>query len=1098
MSNPKTENVSPAPETGSRQTISQFFHKRFSPPKVRLSAHGHLTKQMLLVAAAFAAMVLVSYLFVSRIVSEQMDIQSRATFENTYHHVGAIFNNLEMITLNLAADVEIAVNEGKSVDDIREHLRVATTFDRIFFQREGERTDEEIDIARRTFRPERFYAHLEYNGPNCVIHDEYIHGGGWIPPEGYDFREREWYREITNSNGELVYTNLYVSARTHNYSFGLGRKLYAGEAGEYQPIGVLQLNVEVSQMEDIVTSLQQLERRYATLVSPSGLVVVHLDSAQIGKHLSETSLGGKHIGENFENISRDYTNPSRFYSRNADGVWCVYNCGVLPNGWLVASVIPVWDYRAYERLVGIILLTLGSFLATVLCFFLRRLTQEKDLANLRNQSKSMFLARMSHEIRTPMNAIAGLSQMIVREKGQLPQKIANYSIEIQHAANNLLAIINDVLDLSKIEAGKLEITKFPFALSALLDDVIRITHIRSHEKGLQFTSFVDARLPENLIGDVVHIRQILLNLLTNAVKYTREGYIAFDVIGTKTSEKTVVFSFIVRDTGVGIKHEDQGRLFADFAQVGMESNWNIEGTGLGLAICKELVSRLDGTVTIASQPGAGTTFTVNLPIEMENAQPCATVQHVEDHHVLIYEPRGGYEQSLIRTLEHLGVFYERVQSVSSLHDMLRNNRDISLVFVASFVFDEVSRFIGTLDISGMQVILLCESPDQNTLSYAKSAMLPINALHIANFLNDAQADIGEVSDVHAFFKMPAARILVVDDNQPNLMVAEGLLAPYESQVNFAASGKEALQNVQQYQYDLIFMDHMMPEMDGIETTRHIRDLAKTSDGCQYCESVPIVAFTANAIFGMKEVFLQNGMDDLLTKPIDPTRLNEILQTWIPKEKQQLTPSRTFETKSLTQETIQIPGVNTRVGMMQTGGTVEGYLRVLGTLCSELETKTKTMENALKNNDLSTYKIGAHSYKSFLATIGVIPLSATAAMLEIAAQNEDRATIDAHHKHFINELWAIAASVEDALSTMGKKLGNTADSVDDHDWLYAHLTLLKSAIMEKKMLQIDSIMDDLLEKNWTTDVKKRLEKITQSITLFEWSEAMGQIDLLLEH
>jgi len=1062
----------------------------------RLFAGGHLAEQMFFVFAAFAVMVLVSYLFISRIVTEQMDIQCRSTFENTYHQVNAIFNNLEMIALNMASDVEIALNEGKSIEEIQEYMRTAAALDKLFTP------PEKTGIARRIFYPEQGYAPLEHTllerkGPRCVIHDKYIHGGGWIPPEEYDFREREWYRKLEESDGELIYTNLYFSPLTQNYSFGLGRALYAGEAGNGQPIGVLQLDVEVARLIDIIASLQQLERGYAVLIDPRGFIVVHHEPNQIGKLLFDTSLGGKHIGENFENISRDYTSPTQFHSKNADGVWSLYNCGILPNGWLVASVIPAWNYRAHERLVGVILVVLGTILATTLCFFLRKLSLDREQANLRSQSKSLFLARMSHEIRTPMNAIAGLSQLIAREKGQLPSKVIQYSVEINHAARNLLTIINDVLDLAKVEAGKVEVVPVPFTLSSLLDDVIRITQIRAHEKGLQFVSYVDTALPNALIGDVVHIRQVLLNILGNAVKYTQKGCIAFDALSAHQEDDTITISFIIRDTGIGIKLEDQSKIFADFSQVGMENNWNIEGAGLGLAICKELVDKLGGSISVHSQPKEGTTFIVDLPVVMENNQPCITVQHAEEHCVLVYEPRPVYEQSLIRSLNHLNIPSLRVQSISSFRDVLQQNRNISLIFVASFIFDEISRFTESLKPSVTRLILLCESSEQVSLSHVRSAVLPINALHIARFLNDTQPEAEEGSEGCTGIKMPTACILVVDDNRANLLVAEGLLSPYGCQVDTVMSGRAALQRVQKCQYDLILMDHMMPEMDGLETTRHLRDLVTQTEDCRYCETVPIIAFTANAVFGMKELFLQNGMDDLLTKPVDSLRLNEVLLNWIPKEKQQAE-RQTSQATPAAAEDIHIPGVDSHLGRMLTGGTLASYLRVLTVLCCEWESKTGAMEAALKNNDFATYKRESHSYKTILGTIGAQSLAERAAILETAAQHEDRTTINDHHVNFINGLRELVSSTATVLNAMREQTAHPAISAEEADWLRTQLTRLRSAITEKKMHRVDMIMDELLIKTWTKDTREGLEKILQSLTLFEWSDAMSQIEQLLEH
>jgi CheY-like chemotaxis protein/HPt (histidine-containing phosphotransfer) domain-containing protein len=622
--------------------------------------------------------------------------------------------------------------------------------------------------------------------------------------------------------------------------------------------------------------------------------------------------------------------------------------------------------------------------------------------------------------------------------------------------------------------------------------VVNIIRSRIFDKGLQFISFVDDQLPNDLIGDVVHIRQILLNIMGNATKFTRKGYIAFDVLGSKIDEKTVMLSFVVRDTGIGIKREDQTKLFSDFSQVDTEANWNVEGTGLGLSISYELVSRLGGSISMVSQHGQGTTFTINLPLKIENDTPCAAVRNVSDHHVLIYEPRALYEQSLIRTLKHLHISHEPVRSIAAFGEALQGYRRFSHIFVASFVYDEIVRLLEESAFAQIQVILLCESSDQYQLSQTRSVMLPINALYLASALNDISCDLGERSGIDTFFKIPTARILVVDDNRPNLLVVEGLLEHYECQIDFKTNGHEAVRQVQKHRYDLIFMDHMMPGMDGIETTMRIRELGKKREH-EYLATVPIIALTANAVFGMKEVFLQNGMDDFVSKPIEPVRLHEVLMAWIPKEKQQVVDAPEWKSKPTESETFQILGVNTQIGITRTGGTLDGYIRIVGTLCNELEAKIAAMEKALDADDLLTYRRYVHTYKSFLATIGAVPISVAAAMLEDAAQHEDRTTISLHHSSFVHDLREVAMSVAMALREREDQLGDAEISDEDIEWLHTELTKLKSAIEEMNMSQVDSIMDSLLAKHWTKEIKDQLEKIMQNITLYEWTEAVEMIE-----
>jgi len=1030
----------------------------------------------LFVFVAFAVMVLVSYLFISKIVSEQSEAKSRALFTSAYRHVGAVSSNMETTVRRLSTEIKAKAAEGRSIEEIQEYLKTASA--QLRFR-------EDTTENRRTFQKGRFYNELEYVCLIAELSGQLLGGDDWEAPAGYDIRKQSWYARTKSGNGELVYSGPYFSECVGAFIIRLGRAFY-DEEGQF--IGVLSIGVRVEEVSDFFNFLRS-STGYIVLVNHDGQVVTHHNSELVGMPLKEISRGGAAVSQHFEDaaatllfgVSTDYK-----------GAKSVHYAERLQNNWVLFSVISDHNRRVWQ--VGLVLALLGTIVAGALCFLLARLYREKEEADLRSRSKSMFLAKMSHEIRTPMNVIAGLSRLIAQEKRQLSPKVLKYSVEINHAANNLLAIINDILDLSKVESGKLEIVRIPFTLSSLLEDVTNTVHTRIFDKGLQFISFVDDKLPNNLVGDVVHTRQILLNILGNAAKYTREGYVAFDVRGSKIDEKTVMISFVVRDTGVGIKKEDQTKLFTDFAQISTETNWNIEGTGLGLSISYELVNRLGGSISMVSQHGHGTTFTVSLPLEVVNDKPCAAVRDVADHHILIYEPRAIYEQSLIQTLKHLNISHERVRSIAAFNEALDENRKISLVFVASFVYDDIAKLLNSPAFAKLQIVRLCENPDEYQMSQARSLMLPINALHVANFLNNTPGELGEKSDVTMFFKIPTARLLVVDDNHPNLLVAEGLLERYGCQVDFATSGQEALQFVLQRHYDLIFMDHMMPEMDGLEATMRIRDLGKKKEH-ERLGTVPIVALTANAVFGMKEVFLQNGMNDFVPKPVDPVRLNEALAAWIPKHKQQSVDAQTWRSSATEDESIQISGVNSQVGIIRTGGTLDGYIRIIGTLCSELEMKTKAMEEALETDDLATYRRYVHTYKSFLATIGAMPLSATAAMLETAAQNEDRATISLHHDSFVHELREIAMSIAMALKAKEAQMGTVKVSAENIEWLHGELAALKLAIEEVDMQQIDTIMVGLFARQWTKEIKEQLEIIMQNITLYEWAEAVQLIEQL---
>ncbi|MDR0551902.1 MAG: PAS domain-containing protein [Spirochaetaceae bacterium] len=610
-----------------------------------------------------------------------------------------------------------------------------------------------------------------------------------------------------------------------------------------------------------------------------------------------------------------------------------------------------------------------------------------------NKAKSAFLARMSHEIRTPMNAITGMSELILREN--IPPRAREYASAVQQASANLLSLINDILDFSKIEAGGMEIVNAPYLFSSLLNDVINIIRMRVMEKQVAFTVNVSSAIPHKLFGDAARIRQIMLNLLNNAVKYTDKGFIALDITSVHDvqNDKLIHIEMKVSDSGRGIRKEDIPKLFGEFVQVDTEHNRNVEGTGLGLAIAASLARAMNGGITVESVYGEGSCFTFTIPQAVLGDERLAMVENAQDKSVLLYEARERYAASIKRSLDDLQVPCVIVSNYQQLKAELLAGA-YPWIFAASPLYESAHDIIKKTN-TRTKIAALGEDTAGDVHSDIVLP-LPAYAISIANTLNDIRAEKQNGAARQTFtFTAPAARVLIVDDILTNLVVAEGLLAPYQMRVNTCLSGKEAISLVKEMAqkdeyFDALFIDHMMPDMDGIETTQAVRALANEGFGVIFAE-IPIIAFTANAIIGMREIFLENGFTDYIVKPIDIKKLDDVLRSSIPKEKQlhkqthaEIPEHQLRTRRQLTRELTQIHGLDISSALEHVR-TEENLINVLKQFIFEFKGFVSGIQKSLEEENWEEYTIKVHAVKGVLATVGNAALSSRAKELEAAAK-----------------------------------------------------------------------------------------------------------------
>ncbi len=607
----------------------------------------------------------------------------------------------------------------------------------------------------------------------------------------------------------------------------------------------------------------------------------------------------------------------------------------------------------------------------ILAGMLKRETERADAAN---RAKSDFLARMSHEIRTPINAVLGMNEMVLRETKE--PETRQYAKDIKGAARALLGLINDILDSSKIESGKMELVLDNYEISSLFNDLYSMIGIKTKEKGLNLVFEIDPTIPSEYYGDDIRIRQVLMNLLTNAVKYTETGTVTLTVTGRREGDSAVL-RYAVKDTGIGIKDEDLERLFAKYERIEEKRNRHVEGSGLGMNIVVQLLSLMDSKLNVKSTYGKGSEFSFELVQKVVNEEP-------------------------------LGDFQNRI------------------------------------------------------------------------LLETGESEYGTC------YIAPEARILIVDDNEMNRKVFRSLLKRTQIVIYGAQSGEECMELMKQQKFDLVFLDYMMPGMDGVETLHKLKEK-------NLCGDTPIIMLTANAVVGAREQYLKEGFQDYLTKPIQPGKLDKMILDYLPKE---LVKQEAVENDADTSEEQELPQLDEldfdyAMNLLQSKEILlkmlEDFCYVLGTLPEKLSALFASIED---EDARKSYKIEVHALKSTSATVGALLLSKLARLLESAAANADMERLRVLHPILLEEMEAHRMRIAGTLQPEEK-----TSAPENMGEVIPYFMMLHRNLENEDYDAADLVVNEIKKYRYPEEVEGLVRSLLAQVTELDTEEALQTIEMI---
>ncbi len=725
-----------------------------------------------------------------------------------------------------------------------------------------------------------------------------------------------------------------------------------------------------------------------------------------------------------------------------------------------------------------------------------------------NQKTEDFLTNVSHELRTPINAVTGISAVMLKnEEDEGKQKDL---ISIQAAGYRLFSQIGDILDYTEIDTGKMKLSEDTYMISSLINDLIASNRIKLKEGLPELIFDVDADVPAVMLGDEKKIKKILGHLIDNAYKFTQKGGIYVRIYALR-KEYGINLCIRVSDTGVGISEDELEMIQERFYQSNTGRDRKAGGLGLGLPIVYGMVSAMEGFIQIKSRLGEGTTVSVSIPQKVVDEGPCMVVEKREELCLACYlklelyevpEIRDYYNASISHMVQGLEVTLHRVFHMDELEKLV-SMYQLTHLFIGRAEYEENRYYFEELD-PGIQVIVVAEDhyvlPERCRVKLLKKPFYSLPLVNILNAETEEETQLKEKSMI-----CPGVRVLVVDDEPMNLMVAEGIFKEYQMRVTTAESGRKAIDLCEKEDFDLIFLDHMMPEMDGVETLKRLRK-AYADTG-----RVPtVIAFTANAVSGAREMFLREGFDEFVSKPIEPLEMERILRKVLPKSSflyvdeeerkaaKEATDNPTVEDKL---SRLEQEDIHTDAGIQYCGGDKDFYVELLTKFAKDSKRKGADISQYFQQQDWQNYTILVHALKSTAKMVGADALSEQAKDMEAAAKNQDADFIRKNQDALLFAYHQVVQCIVDVLDL--ELEGSGQNGTGEKNEISKAELLLRLAELKKGLDTFEADKaEDLLAKlseavYGGTSVYELLYDTRQDVDDFEFASASEKVASLIQ-